>query len=68
METHHRPFQILPSQLSRGVSAPPIVLEAVGRAAPAMAPEPARMGKEEREPCHLLVHLVLTIFSVPLFR
>jgi len=68
METHHRPFQIPPSQLSRGVSAPPIVLEAVGRAAPAMAPEPARMGKEEREPCRLLVHLVLPFFSVPHLR
>jgi len=49
-------------------SAPPIVLEAVGRAAPAMAPEPARMGKEEREPCRLLVHLVLPFFSVPHLR
>jgi len=54
--------------LSGGVSDPPIVLEAVGRAAPAMVPEPARMGKEEREPCRLLVHLVLPFFSVPHLR
>ncbi|KAG2642145.1 hypothetical protein PVAP13_2KG262716 [Panicum virgatum] len=39
------PFRSPPSQLSRGISAPSIPLEATGRAAPAMAPEAARMGK-----------------------
>jgi hypothetical protein len=60
------PSRPLPPQLSRGRPVPAIALELVGRAVVAMALEPASMGKKEREPRCLLVHLLaLCFFSVP---
>ena len=56
------PFRPPPPQLSRGRPVPAIAMEPVGRAVVAMPPEPASMGKKEREPHCLLVHLLVRCF------